>query len=151
MKIVIGSDHAGLALKEELKEFLATLGYRVTDLGTHSDQAADYPEYAARVAEAVASGQFPRGVLVCGSGIGMAIVANKFPNVRAAVCLDEDMARLSRCHNDANILALAGRRTGTEKAQAILAAWLETEFEGGRHRARLDKIREIERRLARTI
>ncbi|HRT61637.1 MAG TPA: ribose 5-phosphate isomerase B [Syntrophales bacterium] len=148
MKIVIGSDHAGLSLKEELKGFLDSLGYRAHDMGTHSDQASDYPDYAAKVAEAVSMGQFQRGVLVCGSGIGMAIVANKFPNVRAVVCLDEETARISRCHNDTNIIALAERRTNTETAQRILKTWLETEFEGGRHKARLDKIRDVERRLS---
>jgi ribose 5-phosphate isomerase B len=148
MKIVIGSDHAGLSLKEELKEFLGSLGYRVHDMGTHSAQASDYPDYAAKVAEAVSTGQFPRGVLVCGSGVGMAIVANKFSNVRAVVCLDEETARISRCHNDTNIIALAERRTKTEDAQGILKTWLETEFEGGRHKARLDKIRDVERRLS---
>lgn len=147
MKIVIGSDHAGLSLKEELKEFLGTLGYRVHDVGTHSDQASDYPDYGAKAAEMVSSGQFPRAVLVCGSGVGMAIVANKFPNVRAVVCLDEETARISRCHNDTNVIALAERRTDTETAQRILRTWLETQFEGGRHKARLDKIRDVERRL----
>jgi ribose 5-phosphate isomerase B len=148
MKIVIGSDHAGLSLKEELKEFLGTMGIRAHDVGTHSDQASDYPDYAAKVAEAVSIGQFQRGILVCGSGVGMAIAANKFPNIRAVVCLDEETARISRCHNDTNIIAFAERRTDTETAQGILRTWLETEFEGGRHKARLDKIRDIERRLS---
>jgi len=148
MKIVIGSDHAGLSLKEELKEFLGTIGIRAHDVGTHSDQASDYPDYAAKVAEAVSTGQFQRGILVCGSGVGMAIAANKFPNIRAAVCLDEETARFSRCHNDTNVIAFAGRRTDTETAQRILKTWLETEFGGGRHKARLDKIRDIERRLS---
>jgi ribose 5-phosphate isomerase B len=148
MKIVIGSDHAGLSLKEELKEFLDSMGLRVHDVGTHSDQASDYPDYAVKVAEAVSTGHFQRGILVCGSGIGMAIVANKFQNVRAVVCLDEETARISRCHNDTNIIALAERRTDTETAQGIVKTWLETEFEGGRHKARVDKIRDIERRLA---
>ncbi len=131
----------------ELKEFLGALGYRVHDVGTHSDQASDYPDYGAKAAEMVSAGQFPRGVLVCGSGVGMAIVANKFPNVRAVVCLDEETARISRCHNDTNVIALAERRTDTETAQRILKTWLETQFEGGRHKARLDKIRDVERRL----
>lgn len=148
MKIVIGSDHAGLSLKEELKEFLGTMGLRVHDVGTHSDQVSDYPDYAVKVAEAVSMGQFQRGILVCGSGVGMAIVANKFPNVRAVVCLDEETARISRCHNDTNIIAFAERRTDTETAQGILKIWLETDFEGGRHKARVDKIRDIERRLS---
>ena len=147
MKIVIGSDHAGLSLKEVLKGYRDSLGWRVQDVGTHSDQASDYPDYAAKVAEAVSMGQFQRGILVCGSGIGMAIVANKFSNVRAVVCLDEETARISRCHNDTNIIALAERRTDTATAQGIVKIWLETEFEGGRHKVRLDKIRDIERRL----
>jgi RpiB/LacA/LacB family sugar-phosphate isomerase len=148
MKIVIGSDHAGLSLKEELKGYLGSMGWRIHDVGTHSDQASDYPDYAVKVAEAVSMGQFQRGILVCGSGVGMAIVANKFPNVRAVVCLDEETARISRCHNDTNIIALAERRTDTETARGIVKTWLETEFEGGRHKARVDKIRDVERRLS---
>jgi len=146
-KIIIAADHAGYPLKEALKPFLAELGLSVTDAGTDSEQAADYPEFAAKVAGAVSAGAFPRGILICGAGVGMSIVANRFPGVRAALCRDEDTARLSRMHNDANILVLAGRKTAPEAARAIARAWLETPFEGGRHQRRLDKIRETESRL----
>jgi len=146
-RILIGSDHAGYPLKEGLKPFLAEMGFAVTDIGTDSDRPADYPDFAAQVAEAVSSGFFPRGILICGSGIGMSITANRFPGVRAALCLDEETARLSRLHNDANILVLAGRKTDTKTARAITRVWLATPFEGGRHQKRLDKIRETEQKM----
>ncbi|MBM4314146.1 MAG: ribose 5-phosphate isomerase B [Deltaproteobacteria bacterium] len=146
-KIIIGADHAGFPLKEELKPFLAEMGLAVTDIGTDSDRPADYPDYAAQAAEAVSSGIFPRGILICGSGIGMAITANRFPGVRAALCLDEETARSSRQHNDANILVLAGRKTDAKTARAITRIWLSTPFEGGRHQKRLDKIRETELKI----
>ena len=103
-----------IQLKEALKPFLTEMGFAVTDAGTDSDRPVDYPDFAARVAEAVSTGVFPRGILICGSGVGMSITANRFPGVRAALCLDEETARLSRLHNDANILVLAGRKTDTE-------------------------------------
>jgi ribose 5-phosphate isomerase B len=143
-KIIIGADHAGFQLKEGLKPFLAEMGYAVTDIGTDSDRPVDYPDFGSRAAEAVSSGFFPRGILICGSGIGMTIIANRFPGVRAVLCLDEETARLSRRHNDANILVLAGRKTDTRDARAITQVWLATPFEGGRHQKRLDKIREAE-------
>jgi len=146
-RILIGSDHAGYPLKEGLKPFLAEMGFAVTDIGTDSERPADYPDFAAQVAEAVSSGFFPRGILICGSGIGMSITANRFPGVRAALCLDEETARLSRLHNDANILVLAGRKTDTKTARAITRVWLATPFEGGRHQKRLDKIRETEQKM----
>ncbi|MDY0187135.1 MAG: ribose 5-phosphate isomerase B [Syntrophus sp. (in: bacteria)] len=142
--IIIGADHAGFLLKEEIKFFLEENGWIVKDVGTDSETSVDYPDYGAVVAKSVASGLFSRGILVCGSGVGMAIVANKFAGIRAAVCLDTETARLSRLHNDTNILILAGRRTRPEKAREIVAVWLETPFEGGRHRGRLDKIRALE-------
>lgn len=142
--IIIGADHAGFLLKEEIKSFLEENGWIVQDVGTDSETSVDYPDYGAVVAKSVASGLFSRGILVCGSGVGMAIVANKFAGIRAAVCLDTETARLSRLHNDTNILILAGRRTRPEKAREIVAVWLETPFEGGRHRGRLDKIRALE-------
>lgn len=147
MNIVIGSDHAGFPLKEALKGPLASAGFKVFDAGTHREESVDYPDYGVLAAEKVSTGKFERGILVCGSGVGMAIVANKFPGVRAALCLDEETARLSRQHNDSNILVLAGRKTDAETAGRIVRAWLETPFEGGRHRKRLDKIRELEQRL----
>ena len=143
-KIIIGADHAGYPLKEALKPFLKELGFTVTDVGTDNDRPTDYPDFAARVAEAVSTGVFPRGILICGSGVGMSITANRFPGVRAALCLDEETARSSRLHNDANILVLAGRKTDTATARAMTRIWLTTPFEGGRHQKRLDKIREAE-------
>lgn len=147
MRVVVGSDHAGYALKEALKGPLAAAGCEVCDAGAHRDEPVDYPDYGALAAEKVSSGACERGILVCGSGVGMAIVANKFAGVRAALCLDEETARLSRRHNDANVLVLAGRKTDPDTAARIIRAWLETPFEGGRHRTRLDKIRELEQRL----
>jgi len=142
-KIVIAADHAGYSLKEALKTFLTEMGLAVTDVGTDSDHAVDYPDPGGKAAEAVSTGLFPRGILICGSGIGMSIVANRFPGVRAALCLDEETARLSRMHNDANILVLASRKTDPETARQIVRMWLTTPFEGGRHQQRLDKIREM--------
>jgi ribose 5-phosphate isomerase B len=146
-QIIIGSDHAGFPLKEVVKQYLAEMGYAVTDAGTNSPAAVDYPDFGAIVAQRVSAGEFDRGILVCGSGVGMSIVANKFPGVRAALCLDIETARMSRLHNDANILVLAGRRTKEETAKSIVRLWLNTEFEGGRHQGRLDKIAAIGKRL----
>ena len=147
-RIIIGSDHAGFLLKEAIKQYLADKGYAITDVGTDSTEPVDYPDFAAKVANRVSAGGFDRGILVCGSGAGMTIVANKFPHIRAALCLDVETARLSRLHNDTNILVLAGRRTDTESAKSITQMWLNTEFEGGRHQRRIDKIRDIESRLS---
>lgn len=146
-QIIIGSDHAGFPLKEVVKQYLAEMGYAVTDAGTDTPATVDYPDFAAIVAQRVSAGEFDRGILVCGSGVGMSIVANKFPGVRAALCLDEETARMSRLHNDANILVLAGRRTEDEAAKSIARLWLNTEFEGGRHQRRLDKIADIGKQL----
>ena len=146
-QIIIGSDHAGFTLKEVVKQYLAEMGYAVTDAGTDTPATVDYPDFAAIVAQRVSAGEFDRGILVCGSGLGMSIVANKFPGVRAALCLDEETARMSRLHNDANILVLAGRRTEDEAAKSIARLWLNTEFEGGRHQRRLDKIADIGKQL----
>jgi len=146
-KVIIAADHGGYSLKEALKPLLSELGFSVTDVGTNSNQAVDYPDFGAEVAEAVSTGAYRRGILICGSGVGMSIVANRFPGVRAALCLDEEAARLSRLHNDANILVLAGRRTAPEEAFAIVRAWFSTPFEGGRHQRRLDKIRQTESKL----
>ncbi len=143
MKIIIGSDHAGFALKEALKRVFDGM----TDIGTDSEGSVDYPDFGARVAHAISSGEFERGILICGSGVGMSIVANKFPGVRAALCTDTETARLSRMHNDANVLVLAGRRTDTDTAVAIVSVWLATPFEGERHARRLDKIRNIEEEM----
>jgi len=145
--MIIGSDHAGFALKESVKGFLSSAGFRVFDAGTHCDESVDYPDYGVLAAGRVSSGEFEKGILVCGSGVGMAIVANKFPGIRAALCLDEETARLARQHNDSNILVLAGRKTEAAAAERIIKTWLETPFEGGRHQKRLDKIRELEQKL----
>ena len=143
----MGSDHAGFPLKETVKRYVAELGYTVTDTGTDSPVNVDYPDFGAIVAQRVSAGEFHRGILVCGSGVGMSIVANRFPGVRAALCLDEETARMSRLHNDANILVLAGRRTDEEAAKSIARLWLNTEFESGRHQRRLDKIGDLEKQL----
>jgi ribose 5-phosphate isomerase B len=145
--IALGADHAGWELKEALKAWLIDRGYHVVDFGTHSPDSVDYPDYAAQVGEAVSAGKAERGVLVCGTGIGMAITANKVPGVRAAACGDLYDARMSREHNDANVLALGGRLTGRDAAVDILRMWLETDFAGGRHQRRLEKIAGVERRM----
>ena len=146
--IALGADHAGFHLKEALKGWLIDHGYQIVDYGTHSTEPVDYPDYAAQVAEAVADQKVDRGVLVCGTGIGMTIAANKVPGVRAALCSDLYTARMSREHNDANVLALGGRLMGSEMALDILRMWLETDFAGDRHRRRRDKIGDLERRHA---
>ncbi|HJR02187.1 MAG TPA: ribose 5-phosphate isomerase B [Methylomirabilota bacterium] len=144
--IALGADHAGYELKEALKGWLINHGFHVLDLGTHSTESVDYPDYAALVAESVADRKVERGLLVCGTGIGMAMAANKVPGVRAALCGDLYTARMSREHNDANVLVLAGRLMGGDMAADILQAWLETNFAGGRHARRVEKIADIERR-----
>jgi ribose 5-phosphate isomerase B len=149
--IIIGADHAGFALKEGLKGFLAEKGLDVMDAGTYNGDPVDYPDFGRKVAESVSAGGVKRGILVCGSGVGMSIAANRFPGVRGALCLDAETARLSRMHNDSNVLILAGRKTDLETAKGIVKAWIETAFEGGRHRTRLDKIEEIERRIGKRI
>ena len=148
-RIIIGSDHAGFSLKEAVKVFLSEMEYSVTDVGTQSPESVDYPDFGVKVAERVSSEEFNRGILVCGSGVGMAIVAKKFPLIRAVLCLDAETARLGRLHNDSNILVLAGRRTDTDTAKSIVQIWLNTEFEGGRHQRRIDKIRDFELQLYR--
>ncbi len=145
--IIIGADHAGFPLKEKLKGFLAERGLDVIDAGTYNGDPVDYPDFGCRVAESVSSGSVRRGILVCGSGVGMSITANRFPGVRGALCLDADTARLSRMHNDSNVLILAGRKTDIETAAGIVKTWLETDFEGGRHQTRLDKIKAIEEQM----
>lgn len=142
---MVGSDHAGLPLKEALKGFLAELGYEVHDVGTHTAESVDYPDYAGKAAGLVSEGQFPRGILFCGTGLGTAIAANKVPGIRAVVCGDIFTAELSRSHNDANILVLGGWVVGEKLAQEIVRVWLQTPFAGGRHQRRLDKIAALER------
>ena len=151
MRIALGADHAGVALKDRIKRALGDRGVDYEDLGTDSDQRVDYPDYARRVGEGVASGVFDRGILCCGSGIGMAIAANKISGVRAAPVSDVETARLSREHNDANVLALAARTLDADAALAIVDAFLTTSFAGGRHQRRLDKIAALERQEAPTL
>ena len=146
MKIAVGSDHAGLGLKAELCAHLEALGHRTEDLGTHSAESCDYPEFAEVVARAVADGSADWGLLVCGTGVGMSISANKVEGVRAAVVSDTFSARMTRLHNNANILCLGERVVGGGLAKEILDAWLSAEFEGGRHQRRIDKIHQIETR-----
>ena len=144
MKLVIASDHAGLQLKTELVEALKGQGVEVQDLGTHSGDSVDYPDFASNLAKRVAAGDFPLGVLICGTGIGMSIVANKHRGVRAAVCSTEFEARMARAHNDANVLCMGQRVVGGGVARAILEAFLAQPFEGGRHERRVQKIRDAE-------
>lgn len=140
MKIAIGADHAGYQLKDSLKKLLDELGVAYEDFGTTSAQSVDYPDYAQAVAHGVAGGQFDRGILVCGTGVGMAIAANKVAGVRAAAIVDTDTARLSREHNDLNVIALGARVLPESRAREIVKTFLETRFEGGRHAARVAKI-----------
>lgn len=140
LNIVVGADHAGYRLKEHLVGLLKEWGHEVDDFGTHSEEAVDYPDIARPVAEAVSGGRADFGVLVCGSGNGMAMTANKVPGVRAALVHDETSARFARQHNDANIFCVGQRLTGMDVAAAALRAWLDTSFEGGRHARRVDKI-----------
>jgi ribose 5-phosphate isomerase B len=140
MRIALGADHAGVVLKEQIKTFLDEQGVAYEDFGTHSTDSVDYPDYAVKVANAVADGSYDRGILFCGSGIGMAIAANKVHGIRAAQVVDEASARLSRSHNDLNVLSLAARITAAEEARALVQIFLDTPFEGGRHQRRIDKI-----------
>ncbi len=144
MKIAIAADHAGYEEKEQLKPLLNELGIQYEDLGTVSPESVDYPDYARKVAEEVAQGHVDQGLLVCGSGTGMAIAANKVPGVRAAVAWTEETARLAREHNDANVLSLGARVTPAEELPKIVRAWFAAKFDGGRHARRVEKIREIE-------
>ncbi len=148
MKIALGADHAGFALKEYLKDKLIRQGHEVIDYGAFGAESSDYPDFAAPVARDVAAGRADRGVLVCSTGIGMAIAANKVCGVRAALATNLDEVRLVRSHNDANVLTFGARYTTPEEAEAMLEAFLATGFEGGRHARRVGKIEEIERESA---
>jgi ribose 5-phosphate isomerase B len=143
--VALGSDHGGFALKEKLKPIFEELGLHIHDVGVHDEQPADYPDIARQVAEMVAHGDAARGVIVDGAGIGSAIVANKFPGIRAALCYDKASARNSREHNDSNVLTLGGRLLTWSLAEDVLRVWLTTPFAGGRHAVRLQKIAEIEK------
>ena len=146
MRVAIGSDHAGFHLKETIKSLLERLRIPCEDVGAASTASTDYPDFAEAVAGAVLAGRADRGILVCGTGIGMAIAANKIPGIRAAVVWNEASAELSRAHNDANIMAIGGRTTRAGDVEGILRAFLSTEYEGGRHDARLAKIALLERK-----
>jgi ribose 5-phosphate isomerase B len=145
MRIAVGSDHAGFALKERVRPLLEGSGHEVVDVGTDSEESTDYPRYAAEAAKLVADGEADRAVLVCGSGVGVSIVANKIDGVRAVNAHDPDEAEMSRRHNNANVLALAGRRLEEGDAPEIIERFLETDFEGGRHERRVDQIAAVER------
>ena len=138
--ILIASDHAGFELKERLEKRLRELGYEVADLGTESADSADYADYAHPLAQKVSNGEATRGVLLCGTGLGMSYVANRYPRVRAAVAWSPEIAELARRHNDANVLALPARFLSEEQAMQIVSTWLDTPFEGGRHERRVEKI-----------
>jgi ribose 5-phosphate isomerase B len=145
MRVAIGADHAGFILKEHLKSTLAALGHDVQDVGTHTDASVDYPPICAAVGRAVVEGRADRGIILGGSGQGEQIAANKVDGVRAALCNDLYTARMSRLHNDANVLTMGGRIVAEGLADEVLKLWLETPFEGGRHQRRLDQIAEIEK------
>jgi len=145
MKIALAADHAGFEEKESLKNTLDEIGIDYEDMGTYSCDSVDYPDYARKVGEAVVDGQYDRGVLLCGSGTGMAIAANKVPGVRAAVAWNEDIAKLSRQHNDANVLSIPARFISQDEMQKIVKAWFSADFEGGRHERRVEKIEQIEK------
>lgn len=145
MKIGLGADHAGFALKEEIKAYLQQKGLEVVDCGTDSEESVDYPDFGAKVARAICDGICEKGILVCGTGIGISIAANKLPGIRAAVCHDLFTAQASREHNDANILAMGARVLEPSLALQMVDVWLETPFSGGRHQRRIDKISALEK------
>ena len=145
MIIAVGSDHRGFLLKEKISILLKELNCEVVDCGPENSESVDYPEFASKVAKAVSEGTAERGILICGTGIGMCIVANKYPQVRATVCHDDLTARMSRLHNDANVLCLSGDLLGERSLDRMIQIWVETEFEEGRHARRVNRIREIEK------
>lgn len=147
--IPIASDHGGFTLKEKLKSYLKKKGFKVEDLGTYSDERCDYPEFAYVLAREISSGKYARGVLICKTGIGNSIVANRFPRVRAALCYNVKAARLSREHNDSNILILGSTFVNLGQAKKILNVWLNTQFRGGRHKRRLNQIKKMEKEMRR--
>jgi len=146
MQIGLACDHGGVELKEEVKLFLKSMGFEPIDLGTFNKDSVDYPDYAILVAERISKGEMERGILICGTGIGMSMVANKFPGVRAALVNDLYSSRFSREHTDANILVMGGRIVGRDLAKEIIKVWLNTAFAGGRHKSRLEKIEALEKK-----
>lgn len=150
LKIAIGSDHRGVKIKGRLVQTLTTAGFTVFDAGTNTDAAVDYPDFAKPVAMRVSNGESDRGILICGTGIGMSIAANKFVGVRAASCYDEVMVEISRRHNDVNVLCLPGDMIGDRPIDDLVLMWLQTDFDGGRHAVRINKINEIEKQSIRS-
>ena len=148
-KIIIGSDHAGFKLKETLKSYLCKSGFKVNDIGTYSPQRCDYPAIAYNLAKQISLGKFKQGILICNTGIGNSIVANRLPGVRAALCYNIKAARLAREHNDSNVLLLGAAFIRAPLALRIAGVWLETEFLGGRHKRRLNQIKDIEKNIRR--
>ena len=144
MKIAVGSDHGGIHLKNHIREYLTAKGIEVLDCGTYTEESTDYPDYAAKVCQAINTGEVERGILVCGTGIGISIAANKIKGIRAALCHETYTAKMSREHNNANVLAMGGRTTGFEIADEIVRTWIKTEFAGGRHERRVNKIMALE-------
>jgi len=144
MKIVLACDHGGFQLKESIKEHLTSKKYDVTDIGVYNTESVDYPDFGKRAAELVASKEMDKGIIICGTGIGISIAANKVKGIRCALCTNEYMAKMSRLHNNANMLALGERVLGKGIAQDIVDAWLTTDFEGGRHENRVNKLMDIE-------
>src|SRR6266568_3061108 len=146
--IIIGSDNGGLALKTSLTSYLHRRGFQTSDAGTNDDASVDYPDFGQKVAETVIAGEAELGILICGTGIGMSIAANKIPGIRAALVTDVFMARMAKEHNNANVLVLGGRVLDEQKACDLVGAWLDATFEGGRHQARLDKIAALEKKYS---
>lgn len=146
--IAVGSDHGGFALKNEVIKFLNKNGYEVKDIGTYDESSTDYPDFGLAVAEAVKNGECEKGIVICGTGLGISIAANKVPGIRAAVCTDSFMAKMSRAHNNANVLSLGARVIGVDVALDIVETWLKTEFEGERHLRRINKISGIEKKYS---
>ena len=147
MRIAVGADHGGYRLKEQLSVFLREIGHEIADFGTHSVESVDYPDIASALARAVAEGEFSRGILICGTGIGMCLSANRISGIRAALCTDSYMARMAQEHNDAQILCLGERVVGEGLAQEIVQTFLGSHFEGGRHARRVSKIHALEERV----
>ena len=144
MKVALAADHRGYATKEKLKALLASLGHKPEDFGTQSEESCDYPDCAIPASRAVAAGECDRAMLICSSGIGVSMVANRIAGIRAALCFDEETARVSRSHNDANVLCLPASRLTWEQIEAMVKIWLEAPFEGGRHQRRIDKIMKLD-------
>lgn len=147
MKIAIGSDHGGLELKEEIRKHLEDKGIDIKDFGTYSDDSVDYPDFGKKVSQSVANGEYDRGIVVCGTGIGISIACNKVKGIRCALCSDTYSAKMASMHNNANVIALGGRVIGKDLAKEIVDSFLKAEFQGGRHERRVNKIIDIENNM----